>query len=279
MIVGVTVDPRQYETRIPAFPESRMCRVFGYPSKSLPAWQPARGDGRIARLRELLPGVIPACVFQDWAGDDAAMKAVGDWLDQVDGPCRLTWRHEADRKRVDPTVYRRRWYLLAQRIMDHPNGEHVTLVPTQTYQWTMTYTAGKGGGDWSKYYTGIGIPGIDVYANSWEAHYPRPEEFLAPLWRYRDTIGSYLEIPEFGAARVAGDTDGSRRADWLYQCGAVMAREGVTAVAYWDDLGSNRTDLRLWAGAPTTREALAWSAVIADHGEPISEPEPSQPAD
>lgn len=276
MLAGVTVDPKQYETRIPAFPESRMCRVFGYASKALPAWKPATGDGRVARLRELLPGVVPACVFQDWPDDGTVKHRIDAWLDQVDAPCRLTWRHEADRKREDPAVYRRRYFSLAQWVMDHPNGEHVTLVPTQTYQWTMTKAAGKGSGDWSKYYTGIGIPGIDVYANSWENHYPDPEAFLAPLWRYRDTIGACLEFPEFGAARVTGDADGQRRAEWLYRCGAIMRREGVTAVAYWDDLGSNDTDLRLWSDTPTTPEALAWSAVIVDFGEPVSEIETDQ---
>lgn len=268
MLVGVTVDPKQYETRIPAFLGSQMCRVFGYASKSLPSWTPATGDGRVARLRELVPGITPACVFQDWP-DDATTKArVNAWLDQVDADCRLTWKHEADRKRTDPTVYRRCCYLLQQWVMDHPNGHHVTIVPTQTYQWTMANAAGKGSGDWSKYYTGVGIAGVDVYANSWESSYPDPGVFLTPLWRYRDTIGAPLEFPEFGAARVRGDADGKRRADFIYTCGQMMRAQGVTAVAYWDDLGSNGTDLRLWTDAPTTPEALAWSAVMADVGAP-----------
>lgn len=268
MLVGVTVDPRQYETRIPAFPESQMCRVFGYSTAGLPAWGPATGDRRVARLRALVPGIVPACVFQDWP-DDATVKArITVWLDQVDTDCRLTWKHEADRKRTDPTVYRRCYYRLAQWVADHPNGSKVTLVPTQTYQWTMASAAGKGAGDWSKYYTGIGTPGVDVYANSWEASYPDPAAFLAPLWRYRDTIGQPLEFPEFGAARVAGDVDGQKRADWLYQCGQMMRVQGVTAVAYWDDLGSNSTDLRLWKDTPTTPEVLSWSAVMADMGAP-----------
>jgi len=267
MLVGVTVAPGDYETRILAQPGSQICRVFGYPGKNLPSWKPATGDGRVARLRELIPGIVPACVFQDWADDATAQKAVGAFLDQVDGPCRLTWKHEADRKRVDPTVYRRCWYLLAQWVVEHPNGHYVTLAPTQTYQWTMTYSAGKGSGDWSKYYTGIGNTGIDTYANSWESGYPDPGAFLAPLWRYRDTIGRNLELPEFGAARVKGDPTGQKRGDWLYQCASIMYAQGVTAVAYWDALGSNGTDLRLWTDKPTTPEALAWSAAITDFGQ------------
>lgn len=265
MIVGVTIDPKQYETRVLAMPGSQMCRVFGYAGKNLPSWKPTTGDKRVARLRELIPGIMPACVFQDWPDDATAKASVTAFLDQVDAPCRLTWKHEADRKRTDPTVYKRCCYLLAQWVAEHPNGHFVTVVPTQTYQWTMG-GAGKGNGDWSKYYTGLGNTGIDVYANSWEAGYPDPAAFLAPLWRYQDTIGRPLEFPEFGAARVQGDASGQKRADWLYQCGEMMRAQGVTAVAYWDALGSNGTDLRLWVDAPTTPEALAWSAVIADMG-------------
>jgi hypothetical protein len=261
MLTGVTVDPKQYEARIPVFPGSRMCRVFGYRGRGLPAWKPATGDGRVARLRELAPGIVPACVFQDWTDDTTTQAMVTAWLDEVDADARLTWKHEADRKREDPTVYRRRCYLLAQWVCEHPHGHYVTVIPTQTYQWTMG-GAGKGNGDWSTYYTGIGTAGIDVYANSWENSYPDPGAFLAPLWRYRDTIGQPLEFPEFGAARVAGDADGRRRADWLYECGTMMRAQGVTAVAYWDDLGSNGTDLRLWTDRPATPEVLAWRAVM-----------------
>lgn len=267
MIVGVTVDPKEYATRVPVIAGSRMCRVFGYSRRGLPAWRPATGDARVATLRTMLPAIVPACVFQDWTTDAETRARIVAWLDEVDAPCRLTWRHEADRKREEPTAYRRRWYLLAQWVVEHPNGHLVTLVPTQTYQWTLATAGGKGAGDWSKYYTGIGVPGIDVYANSWEASYPDPGVFLAPVWRYRDTIGTDVEFPEFGAARVQGDDDGSRRADFIYRCGQLMCAQGVTAVAYWDDIGSNSTDLRLWTDEPTTAEAAAWSAVVHDFGE------------
>jgi hypothetical protein len=265
MIAGVTVDPREYDNRIPVFPNSRMCRVFGYASKSLPAWQPVTGDKRIARLRELVPGIVPACVFQDWPDDTTTCARIVDWLDQVDVPARLCWRHEADRKREDPTRYRRRYYLLAQWVAEHPNGHLITLTPTQTSQWTLTNAVGKGGNDWSKYYAGIGATGIDVYVNSWEASYPDPGAFLAPFWRYRDTIGRDLEFPEFGAARVPGDTTGQARADFLHACATIMRAQGLTAVSYWDDIGSNGTDLRLWKDDPDTPEARAWQAVTVEN--------------
>lgn len=263
MLVGTTVDPQAYD-RLSTYPGTRMCRIFGYAGKAMPAWEPTRGDGRVAAVRALAPSAVIAAVFQDWPDDQTVKSRLAGWLDQVDAPCRLTWRHEADRKGEDPAVYRRRYYLLQQWVMDHPHGEHVTLVPTQTYQWTMASAPGKGGGDWSTYYTGIGTTGVDVYADSWLPRYPHPDRFLAPLWRYRDTIGRPIEFPEFGAARVGGDPTGQGRADWLHECATRMRAEGVTAVCYWDDLGTGGTDLRLSVDAETP-ETRVWRQVITEN--------------
>ena len=262
MLVGVTIDPREYEHRVPLYPESRMCRVFGYPSKGLPRWRPETGDRRIARLREMVPGIVPAAVFQDWPDDHSVRTLINLWLDQVDSPVRLCWRHEADRKREDATVYRQRYFALATWIADHENGAYVTLTPTSTYQWTMSMAAGKGRGDWSKFHVGVGIPGVDVYADSWRGDYPDPVAFLAPLWRYRDLVGTDIEFPEFGVGRLRGDADGQRRAAWLIACAEIMAVQGVTAVSYWDDIGSNKTDLRLFSASPAEPELQAWREVM-----------------
>lgn len=265
MIVGVTTDPKQYEKRLPLYPGVGMCRVFGYAAKNLPSWRGVTGDNRIQRLRTIDPAIIPACVFQDWPDDTTAKASIDAWLDQVDGPCRLTWKHEADRKREDPTIYRRRYYVLASWLLDHPNGPHVTLIPTATFQWTMAMTGGKGRGDWSTYYAGIGTPGVDTYADGWIESYPPPAAFLAPLWRMRDIICRDIELPEFGVARLAGD-DGQRRAAWLAECARIMRAEGVTAVSYWDDLGSNGRDLRLTGDeGAVTPEVTAWRQVIMDN--------------
>lgn len=262
MRVGVTIDPREYERRVPVFPRSGMCRVFGYPSTGLPSWVGRAGDRRIPWLRQAVPGIVPAAVFQDWPSDVATHERIDAWLDEVDGPVRLTWRHEADRKNEDATVYRRRYYLMQEWLLDHANGHHVTLVPTATYQWTLGNAGGKGRGDWSRFYAGIGTPGVDVYADSWRTDYPNPSAFLSPLWRFRDVIGQAIELPEFGAARLPVDADGQRRAGWLTECARIMAFEGVTAVSYWDDIGSNKTDLRLWSAGPDTPEVAAWRAVM-----------------
>lgn len=264
MLVGTTVDPGAYD-RLATYPGTRMCRVFGYGSRGLPPWKPTTGDARIAAVTTLAPSAQPAAVFQIWPDDNTVRARIESWLDELDRPARLCWRHEADRKGEPIASYRRRYFLMAGWLAEHPKGELVTLTPTQTYQWTMAAAAGKGHGDWSIYYTGIGNTGIDVYADSWRPDYPDVSTFLDPLWRYRDTIGRPLELPEFGAARVAGDVDGQRRAAWLYACAEVMRREGVTAVCYWDDLGTGGTDLRLWTDDPDTPEAQAWRAVIAEN--------------
>lgn len=269
MLVGASIDPRDYDARVPALFNSRMCRVFGYRSKGMPTWRPETGDKRVAKLCDMLgPRFVPALVFQDWPNDEQARQRVTALLDQIDRPARLTWRHEADRKKEEPSLYRRRYFLLAEWVALHPNGHHVTLVPTSTYQWTMSAAPGKGRGDWSKYHVGVGRTGVDVYADSWRGDYPDPAAFLAPLWRYRDAIGADLEFPEFGVARVAADVDGQRRASFLFECVTRMATEGVTAVSYWDDIGSNGTDLRLWFNDPTTPELQAWNAAMAQYNTP-----------
>lgn len=265
MLVGTTVDPTEYERRLPLYPGTQMCRVFGYPKTRLPAWKARTGDERIARIHAIDPGIMPACVFQDWPDDASARQYVDSWLDEVDGPARLTWRHEADRKESDPTRYRRRYYQLAGWVLDHPNGHHVTLVPTATYQWTMMQAAGKGRGDWSTWYAGIGITGVDAYADGWRDDYPDPAEWLAPLWRLRDVTGANIELPEFGVARL-GDDDGQRRAAWLVDCAGRMRAEGVTAVSYWDDIGSNGRDIRLSGDdAEVSPEVEAWRSVIVEN--------------
>lgn len=272
MLVGTTVDPHAYD-RLTTYPGSRMCRVFGYSGKGgPPSWRPTTGDARISRL--LAAGIMPAAVWQDWPNDQRAHELVTAWLDEVDQSARLTWRHEADRKETDHTRYRIRYFRLAEWVDAHPNGHYVTLVPTQTYQWTMS----KGRGDYALWYTGIGIAGVDVYADSWRTDYPIPQVFLSPLWRYRDTINQPIELPEFGAARLPGDPTGERRAAFLYECAQLMRAEGVTAVCYWDDIGSNGTDLRLWRDRADTPEAETWRQVIAENNagdlgaEPPTEP-------
>lgn len=265
MIVGVTVDPREYKRRVAMYPESRMCRVFGYPLTGLPSWLGRTGDERIPYLRDQVPGIVPAAVYQDWRDDGTNVLA---WLDEIDAPVRLCWRHEADRKREDPSIYRRRYFTLAGWVADHPNGHHVTLTPTSTYQWTLSTAIGKGGGDWSRFHVGVGTPGVDVYADSWRTEYPDPDDFFAPLWRYRDLIGQDIEFPEFGAARLAADASGQGRADWLTACADRAAAEGVTAICYWDDIGSNLTDLRLSVDTSSTPEVAAWRDVMRRYNTP-----------
>jgi hypothetical protein len=158
--------------------------------------------------------------------------------------------------------------MLADWVYAHPNGSHVTLVPTSTYQWTMSNAPGKGRGDWSRYHVGIGTAGVDTYANSWESGYPNVAAFLAPLWRYRDAIGQDIEFPEFGAARARDDVSGNGRAEFITAVADAAAAEGVTAVAYWDDIGSNGTDRRLWYDEPTTPEVEAWRDVMRRHNTP-----------
>ncbi len=270
MIVGTTVDPAAYEERLPRYPGSRMCRVFGYPGTGLPPWRARRVgnvvDDRIERVLRIAPGTIIAGTFKDWNDDASARAAVNAWIDEIPpevDDARLAWMHEADRKGVDPTLYRRRQWLLAEWIADHPRGELVTQTPTSTYMWTLDDAAGKGRGDWSKYLAGVGITAVDVYAPSWAPTYPDPAKFVEPLRRLQDITGGDVEVPELGAARLDGDPTGERRAEWIVDVAGRLRAIGVTAVAWWDDYGTNGTDLRLAVGDEVSPEVEAWRAVIA----------------
>lgn len=259
---GVTVDPTQIETRLPWYPGARLCRVFGYPGDGIPPWQPAPRpskpteiDRRLERIAAVAPEITPHVSFKDWPDDARVAAMVHGWLDDLPiaeddavstgVPAYLTWMHEPEPKGVDPALYRRRWFTLAKIVDDHVNGGHVPLVPVQTLQWTMSTGDGKGKGDLSIYYTGIGSPGIDCYADSWRPDYPPPGQFLAPALRLAAAAGVAPFLPELGSAKVATDTSGERRADWIRAVGSILRAEGAEAASWWDDFGTGGVDIRL----------------------------------
>lgn len=275
MDVGVTVDPAQIEARLPLYPGNKIIRVFGYPGTGLPAWRSTGkgSDDRIERIYATVGhGIRIAATFKDWASDKTARTMVTGWLDNAPESIEqtgvdLAHMHEADAKRFNVTEYRRRQFLLAEWVTAHPRGKYVRITPTQTLQYTMAKSAPgkpKGDGDITPYYAGVGVPALDMYADSWEKTYPDPVKFCEPLWRLRDAAGVAPAVPEIGAARLPADKNGSGRAEWLEAVGEQLSLGGCASVCYWDDLGTGGTDLRLTVD-PTvvTPEVEAWRRVMA----------------
>jgi hypothetical protein len=232
MLVGVNLPPANLATRLPRYPGAAVCRVFGAAGQGIPAWT----DRRIHTL--LAAGVIPHVSFKDWADDTHARAAVWAWLDGLPVPtvhgrdvAWLTYHHEPEGD-LAAQEYRRRWFVLAEVLYAHPHGDAVRLVPIQTLQWTTN--PAKGNGDPTIFYAGVGMPGMDCYADSWRATYPDPVRFVAPALRLAAASGGSLVVPELGAMRLVTDATGNGRADWIRAVCGLLIRGGCVAVSWWD---------------------------------------------
>lgn len=270
MRAGVTVDPKDLAVgRHNRYPGLRHCRFFWSPGDGLPVladkrlaqFQQGRKDGEPAR--------IPHVSWKDWDSLPVVRAGVNALLDSLTAPAApapvdepllvLTWMHEGDAKNVDPATYRRNWWDLSGIVGEHPNGALVQLVPIQTLQWTESMKDGKGKGDLSRYYVGLGQPGIDCYNDGWLPTYPDPHRFLETPLRLADRAGQAPCLPELGISKLAYDPTGQRRADLLLQIAGILRSEGCVMVNYWDDLGTGGTDFRL----DDKPSADAWRAVVA----------------
>lgn len=249
MLAGVTVDPDDLP-RMARFPQARHTRVFWPPKAGLPTW----ADRRLQWLKTNAPLVVPHVSFKDWPSDAAVTKGVTAFLDGMTAPTvtgtadplvMLTWMHEGDAKGVDSGDYRRRWWTLQGIVGDHPNGPLVGTAPIQTLQWTQGVAKGKGNGDLSRYYAGVGCAGIDCYANSWDPAYPDPAKFLHLALQLAARSGGPPCLPELGAVRLASDPSGRGRADWIRAVATILKSEGCRVVSWWDAIGTGGTDFRL----------------------------------
>ncbi len=229
MQVGATYDPSEYTTWLPVFPKASVCRVFS-------ANDPVRWtDGRIARLIEAKR--VP---FVSWKNYN--LDLVDQWLDAMPSADVLpmvyaTWMHEPEPKGVNPAEYKKNITAIYNRIQAHANVDRVLFGPVLTRQWTEN-TAGR---NYTMYDPGIGdFIGCDMYANTWENKYPTPEEFTRYFGRHVASNGKDrpMWVPELGAVKMAGDSDGSQRAKWITEVLAALYEWGCEVVIWWNDMGT-----------------------------------------
>lgn len=250
MLVGLNVGSDDYLTHFTTFGKTALCRVFAPPGAGMPDWASTA-------LSTLPPSVTPHASFKDWNDDCAHVLA---WLDRMPVPgVWLTYHHEPEGD-MDPSEYRRRWGLLHAAVKSHRNAAKVTLVPIQTLQWTVNTADSKGKGDPFLWWAGVDTPyvGMDCYVDSWASAYPDPEKFLAPLVRLAAGVGRPFVVPELGAIRLAGDSDGAKRAAWIRKVGAVLRAHNCRAVSWWCAGGANNRDFHL-SDAPSKQ---AWLDVM-----------------
>jgi hypothetical protein len=251
MLVGITCDPRDYNTRLARWPNARHTRIFGGPGKGIPPWKPTPADRRIAEARRLCPGIIPHVSFKDWPSDIAAETMVRAWLNQLPplpplilpgAPplVMISHMHEPGPKDFPPDEYRRRQFLLGLWIASHPHGARVEQVHIDANIWVED----KGRRDLSAYLPGVGTPSVDTYARSWKP-YPAVGDLLWSPLRLAHATRTAPMLCEFGIALRPDDPTGEQRAELMHEALVVLWAEGCRLVSWWDDLGTGGTDFRL----------------------------------
>lgn len=230
MMIGMTPDPSEYDKWLNEFPLSRITRVFS--ATDPPRWD----DKRIQVLRS--KGMLP---FISWKNHDP--EKVTQWLDTKpdDHPVAATWMHEPEPKDYRPELFKQRFTALYELIKAHPKGNQVFFGPVLTRQWTEN-TAGRG---YTIYDPGVGdFLGCDMYVNTWQGVYPKPEEFVRYFGRYYQDNHHDREmwVPELGATKMPNDTDGSKRAEWLTQILAELYQWDCKVAIWWNDLGTPGTN-------------------------------------
>jgi hypothetical protein len=259
MLVGTTTTVGDWSSRLTTYPGVQLCRVFGQPGSGIPSWGV---EGQPGKLDAMPSTITPFVSFKDWASDSAAAAMVNSHLDGLPADRRewLAWHHEPEQEWASNVAeYRRRWCLLSEVVAAHHAGDRVQLVPIQTLQWTAATGTGKGNGNYSTFATGVGLPGMDCYADSWADKYPVPAPWLAPALKLADAMGRPLVVPELGAIKMPSDPTGARRADWIRAVVSLLRSEGAAAVLWWDALGANSRDFRLDDSASRT----AWNEALA----------------
>ncbi len=259
--LGVSVDPTEYESRLPAHEGAfGPSRVFWKPGAGLPSWD----DSRVRRIKAVDERRRLSFCFKDWQSDAFVRTGVRALIERArtDGETfDLAHMHEPGPKDFDPREWRRRQFVLDEWIGD--DTDVCTLTPTEALQWVMSNKDGKGKGDLSIYYAGVGVPSIDCYWDSWADEYPSAAAFLAPALRLQDAAGKPVRLPEFGGARIKSDTSGAGRAALITAVCDLARAEGVALISYWDDIGTGGTDIRLGPVGGNTPEQQAWRAQIA----------------
>ncbi len=267
--VGVNATPSELAATLQTFPGMRFCRVFGAPGRGIPAWTaPAMTELRKA-------GALAWPSFKDWLGDEAAKTMIGTWLDSIPSSVNETWLtyHHEPEGDLNSYEYRRRWIQLGRWVRAHRNAAKVRLVPIHTLYPSRHKSDDTYSTDWTKWvgvwqqwmplnrdgsYVGDYM-GWDCYLESDAKPYEPPSLlFRAPLAAAKQA-GTRLVIPELGALRINGDAGiGTGRAAWINACTEYLDVEGVHAVAWWHNTGTNGADYRL-SDKPS---AEAWRAAI-----------------
>lgn len=257
MRLGVNVTPKELPAAIPAFPGMRSCRVFAPSGSGIPSWTK---NPAMRLLRE--NKIIAWPSFKDWESDTTASAALTAWLDSMPADVPevwLTYHHEPENNFLASHDFRRRWVLLARLVRAHRFAARVKLVPIHTHYPSRHKIGDKFNVDWTKWlgvwqqwspinpdgsYVGDYM-GWDCYLEATAKQYEKPAQFFRVPVSAAYATGVPLVVPEVGALRIPGDTNGNGRADWISGCVDHLRATGAQAVNWWHATGSAGHDYRL----------------------------------
>jgi len=133
---------------------------------------------------------------------------------------------------------------------------HATLI-------MMCWTIGLSGRDWTDYYAGADV--VDVFAfdcYNWagrQGYYVDPAQLFARVVEFTAARGKPWGIAEVGSIKVASDTTGAERAEWLRAVARHLDSNGPLFVNYFDV--KLKTDYRL-LDVPSQE---AWREVVTTY--------------
>lgn len=247
--VGVNAAVAEYGTWFKAFPQAAFGRVFSPDGKGLPnlAGPAVTQLGRTPWISHKDPVPVDQVVAV-WL---ALAKLLGKGR-----VARWTFRHEGEN--YDLATHRSYYRDLRAARDDHGLAGVIRLVDIRTL-YACRYKSGVNWREWM-------LPGVvdevgwDCYApTNWPTYEPFESLFGLPIASAAE-FGMDLSIPEVGAVKLAGDTDGTQRGRYLAAGVDYLAAHRVKAVGLWCAKDGN-LEYR-----PTTAPELAlWKSILTKY--------------
>lgn len=159
------------------------------------------------------------------------LTGLGGFLDVLERDVWLTYWHEP-MGNIEPAAYRANAETVAEVVAGHPNGHRVLLQgPCLTRYW-IDPAPGQGQGDpddW--WYDGATAFFNDCYTGG--AIYRTPQNMFDLTIEYAVSKGVPWAVRELGGRRIASDTNGHERANWLSALVEYAVEEDCLAMAWF----------------------------------------------
>jgi hypothetical protein len=215
-LLGVDFPPSMAAAHRTLFPNYRYRRLFA--------------DTTWAELPAML-AQEPAEVLAHVSAKQHTEASLDGLLDGLERDIWLTYYHEP-MGNVTPATYRTTAAAVAAQIAAHPNGHRVLLNGPNLTRYWIDQAAGQGQGNPNDFwYDGANAFFNDCYTGG--ALYRTPSNMFDNTIAYAESRGVPWAVPELGGQRIASDTEGSVRAQWLRNLVDYAADHGCLAMAWF----------------------------------------------